>query len=233
MQRAALTAAAIASSGAKVRAAAIKPVQPGRQVYMMTSPFADAPLGDRITLVKEAYQAAKGHDPRITKVVANLADSLQCVTIVNSDGLMVSDARPQVRLRRVRDRRGRRQARLRPGQRGGPRRDGLLPDRGHDPEGDRRAGGQGGDHPARGRGPGAGRVAGGAGQLQLGRHGPRGRGAPARGRRQLAEDLDHVGQAGPDGGATRASPSTTTPPSPTTAAASTSTTRARPPARSC
>jgi TldD protein len=99
MQRAALTAAAIASTGAKVRVAAIKPVQPGRQVYLMTSPFADAPLGDRITLVKEAYAAAKGHDPRISKVVANLGDSLQCVTIVNSEGLMVSDARPQVRLR--------------------------------------------------------------------------------------------------------------------------------------
>jgi TldD protein len=98
MQHAALTAAAIASTGARVRAANIKPVQPGRQVYLMTSPFADAPLGDRITLVKEAYAAAKGHDPRITKVVASLGDSLQCVTIVNSDGLMVSDARPQVRL---------------------------------------------------------------------------------------------------------------------------------------
>jgi TldD protein len=99
MKRAALTAAAIASSGAKVRVAAIKPVEPGRQVYVMSSPFAEAPLGDRITLVKEAYAAAKAHDPRITKVVASLGDSLQCVTIVNSEGLMVSDARPQARLR--------------------------------------------------------------------------------------------------------------------------------------
>ena len=78
--------------------AAIKPVEPGRQVYLMTSPFADAPLADKITLVKEAYAAAKGHDPRIIKVVVNLADSLQCVTIANSEGLLVSDARPQVRL---------------------------------------------------------------------------------------------------------------------------------------
>jgi len=99
MRRAALTAATIASSGARVRVATIKLAQPSRQVYMMTSPFADAPLGDRITLVKEAYAAAKAHDPRISKVVANLGDSLQCVTIVNSEGLMVSDARPQARLR--------------------------------------------------------------------------------------------------------------------------------------
>ncbi len=98
MRRAALTAAAIAAAPGKVRVARIEPVQPGRQVYLMERPFADAPLGDRIALVQEAYTAAKGHDPRITKVVANLGDSLQCVTIVNSDGLMVSDVRPQARL---------------------------------------------------------------------------------------------------------------------------------------
>lgn len=99
MRRTALTAAAIASSPARVRAAAIKPVAPGRQVYLMERPFADAPLGDRITLVQEAYAEARAHDPRITKVIANLGDSLQCVTVVNSDGLMVSDVRPQARLR--------------------------------------------------------------------------------------------------------------------------------------
>lgn len=98
MRRTALTAAAIAAAPAKVKAATIKPVAAGQQVYLMERPFADAPLGDRITLVQEAYAAAKSHDPRITKVVANLGDSLQCVTIVNSDGLMVSDVRPQVRL---------------------------------------------------------------------------------------------------------------------------------------
>jgi TldD protein len=98
MRRTALTAAAIAAAPARVRAAQIKPVVPARQVYVMSTPFADAPLGDRITLVQEAYAAAKSHDPRIAKVMANLSDSLQCVTIVNSDGLMVSDARPQARL---------------------------------------------------------------------------------------------------------------------------------------
>ena len=98
MRRTALTAAAIASSPARVRMAEIKPTKPSRQVYLLTSPFAEAPLGDRITLVQEAYAAAKAHDPRIVKVVANLTDSLQCVTIVNSDGLMVSDVRPQARL---------------------------------------------------------------------------------------------------------------------------------------
>jgi TldD protein len=98
MRRAALTAAAIAASGSRVRPAAIEQREPGKQVYLMTSPFADAPLGDRITLVSEAYAAAKAHDKRISKVVATLGDELQYVTIVNSEGLMVSDARPQARL---------------------------------------------------------------------------------------------------------------------------------------
>ena len=68
--------------------AAIKPVQPGRQAYLMTSPFADAPLGDRITLVQEAYAAAKAHDPRITKVVAgqtpDVARRLAALYVVRS-----------------------------------------------------------------------------------------------------------------------------------------------------
>jgi TldD protein len=98
MRHAAHTAAAIAASGAKVATPALKETKPDKQVYMMTSSFADAPLGDRIDLVKEAYAAAKDHDKRITKVVAYLLDELQYVTIANSDGLLISDVRPQARL---------------------------------------------------------------------------------------------------------------------------------------
>ena len=98
MRHAALTAAAIAASASKVKAVGLKETKPNKQVYTVTDSFADAPLGDRITLVKEAYAAAKDHDQRITKVVAVLLDELQYVTIVNSEGLMISDARPQVRL---------------------------------------------------------------------------------------------------------------------------------------
>lgn len=98
MGRAAETAAAIAASPAEPKLPDFEVSKPGRQVYMMASPIAEAPLGDKIALVREAYKAALGHDKRITKVVAILTDELQYVTIVNSEGLIVSDARPQVRL---------------------------------------------------------------------------------------------------------------------------------------
>jgi len=98
MTQAALTAAAIAASSAKVRPAGIKESRPDKQVYLLEKPFVDAPLDDRISLVKEAYAAALGYDKRIIRVIVNLTDEMQYVTIVNSEGLMISDARPQVRL---------------------------------------------------------------------------------------------------------------------------------------
>ena len=138
MRQAALTAAAIAASGATVPRAGDQGVQPGRQVYIMAEPVrARRRSADKIALVKEAYAAAQAHDKRITKVSASLADELQYVTIVNSEGLLVSDARPQARLRSAPP--PRRTASATPGsrQRGRPRRHGLLPGR-HDAEGDRR-----------------------------------------------------------------------------------------------
>ncbi|MGA9753228.1 MAG: TldD/PmbA family protein [Acidobacteriota bacterium] len=99
MSGAALTAAAIASSGGRFTAAALASVKPDKQVYQMARPVAEAQLADKIALVKEAYASAFAYDKRITKVSASLADELQVVTIANSEGLLVSDARPQVRLR--------------------------------------------------------------------------------------------------------------------------------------
>ena len=98
MQQAALTAAAIAASQGTYSIDKLDEVKPDKQVYLLNQPFAQASLGDRITLVKEAYATATGHDPRIKKVVVTLGDELQYVTIVNSEGLLVSDARPQARL---------------------------------------------------------------------------------------------------------------------------------------
>jgi TldD protein len=98
MTQAALTAAAIAASGARMRLPDLKESRPDKQVYLLEKPFADAPLDDRITLVKEAYAAALGYENRIVKVIVILADEMQYVTIANSEGLLISDARPQVRL---------------------------------------------------------------------------------------------------------------------------------------
>ena len=97
MQQAALTAAAIASTPATVTLPAFKEVALPHQLYTMERPCAEAPLADKIAMVREGYQAAKAHDPRITKVQVTLTDELQYVVIVTSDGLLVGDTRPQAR----------------------------------------------------------------------------------------------------------------------------------------
>ena len=99
MSQAALTAAAVAAGDARPGVIDLRSVRAGQQVYDLARPMSEAPLADRIAMIKEGYAAAISHDPRIKKVVVTLGDSLQYVTIVNSDGLIVSDARPQVRLR--------------------------------------------------------------------------------------------------------------------------------------
>jgi TldD protein len=98
MRKAAFTAAAIASSPGAVRA--VRPTASAleRYVYDTAEPFTGLGLSEKAGLVREAYAAAQGADPRIRKVQASLADEIQIVTIANSEGLLVSDSRPQVRL---------------------------------------------------------------------------------------------------------------------------------------
>ncbi|MCU0292472.1 MAG: hypothetical protein MUF10_10885, partial [Thermoanaerobaculaceae bacterium] len=84
MQQAALTAAAIASTPATVTLPAFKEVALPHQLYTMDRPCAEAPLADKIAMVREGYQAAKAHDSRITKVQVTLTDELQYVVIATS-----------------------------------------------------------------------------------------------------------------------------------------------------
>jgi TldD protein len=98
MRHAALSAAAIAAATSRARPVPLRETSLGKQMYSMDSPLASAPLTDKIALVKDAYATAQAYDPRIVKVVVTLADELQYVTVANSEGLLVSDARPQVRL---------------------------------------------------------------------------------------------------------------------------------------
>jgi TldD protein len=98
MRVAALTAAAIAASPVSARAAELKPSHPAIEIADWAEPMRDAALDEKIGLVRAAYSAAFEADPRIRKVQASLADETQEVTVVTSDGLLVSDVRPQVRL---------------------------------------------------------------------------------------------------------------------------------------
>ena len=98
MNQAALTAAAIASAGGQITAADLTEMEVAQQVYDLNQPLHGLKLDSKIDLVKEAYAGAQNYDSKVTKVQAYLTDQIQYVTIANSEGMLVSDARPQVRL---------------------------------------------------------------------------------------------------------------------------------------
>ncbi|MEW6758121.1 MAG: TldD/PmbA family protein [Acidobacteriota bacterium] len=98
MKGAAMAAASVAESAAGARVVPFSPQEAGRRVYSLEGPVAKAELPAKIALVKEAYSAALAHDKRIIKASATLLDEWQSVAIVNSEGLLASDTRPQTRL---------------------------------------------------------------------------------------------------------------------------------------
>jgi TldD protein len=98
IKKAALSAAAITSSPTTARVVDLGQIWPGHNYYRAREIPHCAPLGKKIGLVKEAYLACQKSDPAVKKVKAAFQDQIQYVTIANSDGLLVSDARPLLKL---------------------------------------------------------------------------------------------------------------------------------------
>ena len=99
VRKTALTAAAIAHGKAgtpappPLRERALR-----RNFTRADSPASEAGLRRKIGLVREAYAAARGYDPRIAKVKVHYSDSLRHMCVANSEGLLVRDVRPMVKL---------------------------------------------------------------------------------------------------------------------------------------
>jgi TldD protein len=66
--------------------------------YVVRRPAHKASLSAKMGLVREAYAAAQAFDRRIAKVKAHYSDSLKHMCIANSEGLLVHDTRPMVKL---------------------------------------------------------------------------------------------------------------------------------------
>ena len=98
IKKAALTAASIASSHTLRNTVPLSPVQFHHNFYpVVKSPHKES-LEKKISLVKETYFSAKNFDPKIKKVKVSLLDQIQIITVVNSEGLKISDVRPLVKL---------------------------------------------------------------------------------------------------------------------------------------
>jgi TldD protein len=98
VEKAARTAAAIASGGAKGVPRPLREKRLLRSVYRVSSRADKAGLRGKIALVREAYAAARDFDKRIVKVKAHYSDSLKTMCVANSEGLFVRDTRPMVKL---------------------------------------------------------------------------------------------------------------------------------------
>lgn len=94
MKKAALTAAAISLSGKGGQSADLRIKSCGQQVYDMQRPLYKTELGSKLELVREAHDGVKSSDKRIVLARSFLADQVQFLTIANSEGLLISDARP-------------------------------------------------------------------------------------------------------------------------------------------
>jgi TldD protein len=95
MRQTALSAAAIAAGSAKLSVADLTVKTSPLFLYDREQPLHDLALDRKVDVVRKAYAAAQSYDRRITKVQVTMGDEIQYVTIVNSEGLMISDVRPQ------------------------------------------------------------------------------------------------------------------------------------------
>jgi len=98
IKKAALVAASIASSEASRNASSLRRTQLSHNFYPVLEPAHQESLERKISLVKNTYFSAKNFDSKIDKVKASFQEQVQFITIVNSEGLSVSDARPLVKL---------------------------------------------------------------------------------------------------------------------------------------
>ncbi len=98
IKKAALTAASIASSRTLREASSLNPVQYHHNFYPVLELPHKESLEKKISFVKETYHSAQNFDRKIKKVKVSLLDHTQFVTILNSEGLKVSDVRPLMKL---------------------------------------------------------------------------------------------------------------------------------------
>lgn len=86
----------IASQGS-THAKAVR-AMPNRVLYSDRDPIGSLPNEDKIKLLEKVEECARGLDPRVKQVVANLASVHDTVLIARLDGQVVGDVRPLVRL---------------------------------------------------------------------------------------------------------------------------------------
>lgn len=95
--KAARTASAIADAGAAEPPVPLGAV-PFENRYPIGSPMTSEPLARKTAWIEEAERAARAFDPSVVKVTVTLSDELSTVQIATSDGRLLRDTRPMMRI---------------------------------------------------------------------------------------------------------------------------------------
>ena len=112
MQRAAATAARIASGGQRVAPVKVSPLELPKR-YDLELPTLDAPGLEKRELLERASRAVLAFDPKIVKADASFVEEVREILIVTSDGRWVHDVQPLMRfgVRAIAEHQGRRESR--------------------------------------------------------------------------------------------------------------------------
>jgi TldD protein len=98
ISKAAKIAGRIASGPARVSTVGLSALDSKHDFYPVVSPSTDRDLSDKLELVVRADIAARAYDSRIKQVRATYGDQIRHVLIAGSDGRVVTDFQPLVRL---------------------------------------------------------------------------------------------------------------------------------------
>jgi len=91
-------AARIASGPAHVATVGLSAVESPHNFYPVALPSTDRELADKLELVVRADRAARAYDPRIQEVRVTYGDQVRHVLMAGSDGRVITDFQPLVRL---------------------------------------------------------------------------------------------------------------------------------------
>ncbi len=98
MRRAAETAGRIGASGERPAPVDATPQLTGVAYYSSNEPMSDAPAAAKVALLERADRAARAHDRTITRVDASVGDELKYILVARSDGRVVGDVQPLIRM---------------------------------------------------------------------------------------------------------------------------------------
>lgn len=98
IRTAAITAAHIANSTADVAPVNVTAHDTPRNLYHVANPASEESLANKIEMLTRADRTARSFDPRIRQVQASLVDEYKVILIATSEGLLIGDFQPLVRM---------------------------------------------------------------------------------------------------------------------------------------